>query len=360
VYAGYRKVSAKGLRWLIPAVHNDAARAWAERFWAGDEEYQDDTKWYDSVLQGERQRVAGGATVTEEVVRAAAGELPEAEELAPPVPVAVEPTADSVLEDDLSLSGEYVVEGLEGVPVLTVLAKRCVQGHLVSAEPIELEPSGTRIHFRYDPAHEFFASDPDGPLEALLMDLGHQFLLRSGIPQPRLPLARIVALLRLAYFPDTCKDPETLARRATELLGDLRAHLALALGKVAPIPGDFLSESEMTQLRERVLREEGAGEDRVAALISYGEFIKYVDHSAAIKAVRRWPELVLDGEFLSVSYSGAHEGARSEAADRVVACLNEIAWLSGQLAGMGTRSDQWKRLFDHAAASLRLLLAWRT
>ena len=54
LFAGYRKANPPGTKHLVPGNpsspndgDNSTAKRWAQHFWSGDEEYQDDQKWYD-------------------------------------------------------------------------------------------------------------------------------------------------------------------------------------------------------------------------------------------------------------------------------------------------------------------------
>ena len=377
LFAGYRYGYA-GLDHLVIGDtkgqgKNDATiLEWVQRFHDGEPEYQDDTKWYELVLLVEQAK-RGGSSGS----RGAAGKLPgvtstkesdpemgadDAEESAEsnengtgdPAPVQAD-----IFETDIELSGTYELMSLPASPSTTVNAKRAMGG--LNGRPILFDTlSSGAVEFQYDRDHPFFEESLETPLDCLISDLAHRFLLLSGQTQKEWPLATIEREIRKAYFPATLTSVTIVAEQARAVLDALREFLDENLHQAAPIPAKLVDEHTLGLIRKGVLETALGGEQDVQAAISDGAFIRYVGTDFLVSTPQHWPDLILDGHFVAVPYEDVSASHQADSIAMVCDALRDAGWIGSESGGGAFSKDQsWRLRFARALSSIRLLENWR-
>lgn len=369
LFAGYRTGNVAGLKRLVPGTAtasggiNEEPKRWADLFWRGESEYQTDEKWYEAVCFAEefKKKQASKGKVEE-----VAGEPPFATEEEEPQagPAVVEgPVAEVVtgprLEDDLALSSTYEIREMNGSPTLKVKACYLVEGQLENDQPVRMLMRGNEAEFEYDPAHEYFEASLDTPAECLIREIAYQLLLRSHENQNSWPITRVEQELRRRYFTETLLDLDALARQATAFLDSLRDFLQDRMPSLAPVDPSMLTDRDRDDIRLKLLVEGQASEERVSEIISTGQFPRYLGLDFFVRAVSTWPDLVLDGQFLSVAYTTVAEGMKQAALEQVLGPIRDVAWLCEQATMPGFNQQQWRQQLARAAAGLHLLDLWR-
>ena len=367
--AGFRRGQPAGTRWLVPGDatgkgFNVPAQQWAAMFWAGDPEYQTDEKWYEAVLTAEKGRTANrGADVPPEVsgpdLIGLPGESPDVSE----DPTDVTPSAETVQPEDFvideDLSFDASLPDLPGAPVLHVTTQRLLRGTLDSSLHVEVAPVGNNIEILYDANHAFFTETLAAPVDCILEEVAYQLLRRSTTSQRDWPISRIAYELRKRYFVSSLASVEDIRREATALLDELIQHYVEALSALSPLPLDELSEKDTQELAQSIARRERAGMERVTEVISAGTYPAYMGHRWTVNLLERRPELALDGQFFSVSYSDVDPALREDLVQQVIVPIKDLVWVvqEGQLTNSDT---EWRSLLARAYASIRLLSIWRS
>jgi len=372
LFAGYRTGNIAGLRNLVPGDAtgrgmNEEPKRWADRFWLGDPEYQTDEKWYEAACLAEEARKK---PASKEAVEKAAGDVPfeekgeEAEAETERAPVSDETGAAATtgprLERDAALSGTYEIREMDGSPTMKVTTVRAEGGALPNEQPVLFTVRGNEAEFRYLLTHAYFEQSLEGPTDSLVKELAYQLLLRSHENQASWPITRVEQELRSRYFQETQSDVTALARQAAAFFDGLRDFLQERLPTLAPFELSALTERELEDLRARLLAEGDASEQRVQAIVSSGDFVKYAGLEFLVRALRVWPEQILDGEFLSVAYSTVAPDFREAALEHVAGPVRDAFWLCEQATMPGLNQQQWKEQLARAAGGLRMLELWRT
>ncbi len=366
LFTGYRTGRTPGLQYLVPGDlntgkgMNEEPRRWAERFWAGDPEYQSDEKWYAAVLAIEEAK-RKPSTQSSEEVKEAAGEAPfdtTGEEPEEPEQATVE-TQEPEYEDDSSLSGTYELGDINGCPTLTIRAKRLISGQLPDNQAIHFTISGNVGNFEYNPTHGYFESSLDNPINCLVRELSFQLLERSQESQASWPITRIEVELKKRYFSDTLLDVDSSALQASAFLEEFRDFLITTLPKVSPISDNLFNENDRDNIRTKLLVEGQASETRVNEIITTGQFPRYLNLDFLARAITLWPEIILDDNFFSVAYSTVNETIRPNALEQVVGSIRDVIWLCEQASIPGMNRQQWREQLARAIASLHLLQLWR-
>ena len=362
LFAGYRAGRPAGLQYLVPGDQNgkginEPCKDWADLFWEGDPEYQTDDIWYNAVKEAEAARRKPAKVVDEDEPSPVGGEKPAVE----PDEEPQEPEAKtSVFVDDPSLSNTYELREMTGSPSMKVNARRLTAGALSNGHAVRFTVSGNAATYEYNPEHDFFAMSLDTPLNCLIHELSYQLLSRSQENQDAWPVTRVETELRNQYFPNASTDFDGMAAEATALLEELRAAMIENLASLAPIDPDSVDDRIRDEIRHQLVKTGQAGEQIIDEVVRRGQFPAFVRMDTLPNLVSTWPEAVLDGRFLSVSYSTVATSARPDALAQVIGPLRDVAWLRSQASVSALNKDQWREQLIRASSSLHLLQLWRS
>jgi hypothetical protein len=370
LFAGYRKGVA-GLKDLVPADANGAGlnsgpvRDYVDKFYAGETDYQEDTKWYELVLQAERIKRGDSAGAEE-----AAGELPIDDdpiaewdtEVAPSGPF--NDQADTVRDSpqlpttelDLDLSNTYELGFLPGSPAIVVSAHKHKDSGPNSAFAIQLE--GFKVRYDYYPKAAFFEESLLTPVDCLLIDLAQHFLTLSSSTPREHPVSLIAYELRRKYFPQTLTNVSSASDAGEAVLLELRSHYDENLATEAPIDPSTLDPRLVNQVRVRAFQSDSANEEQVEKAIRDGQFARYVDTEFLIDLVSEWPMVALDGKYFSLPYDTIAAELREDALSTLIQALRDVHWLSEEATGAVSKDSNWRLRLARALASLRLIQSW--
>ena len=368
LHSAYRRGSPCGLNTLVPgneagAGINTEPQRWATRFWEGEQEYQSDKIWYDAVLVGEEGRTKSKGKKP--------GKDLEGENLFPDSDENDQEQKDSrsgekkdlvpnlVHEPDSYLSFQADLPEMNGSPRMNVSTERLIRGSLRQGLHLELAPVGNNLTVIYDPRHEIFTQTLAQPLDCILEELGYQFLQRSGQTQREWPISRVVNELRKRHFASSIDSIEEVRKESIGLLDDLIEHCVEKLADLAPLPDNELDDRERALVVESVVRRDRAGRERAVEVMREGLYPRYIGPPVLPRLIERRPELVLDGEFFTVSYIDVPEELRVQVTERVTTPIRDLLWVAttGESDGDGV---EWRSHLARSAASLRLLSAWRS
>ena len=381
LFAGYRKGIA-GLKDLVPADANGSGlntglvRDYVDKFYAGEKDYQDDSKWYELVLQAERVK-RGDSTGADQ----AAGELPlddepttpttpvdggSARQGQPPI-VGEEATPDGgpatpakptvpTLDLDFELSKTYELNWLPGSPAIAVTAYRHTGAPPAVAFAIQLE--GFRVRYDYYPKAAFFEESLQTPVDFLIVDLAQHFLTLSSSTPRETPVSLIAHEIRKKYFAQTLTNVSSAADTAEAILNELRAHYDENLGTQAPIDPKALDPKLVGQVRVRAYQSEAANEEQVEKAIRDGQFARHVDSGFLIDLVQKWPMVGTDGKYFSLPYGTIAPELRESALSTLIQALRDLRWLSEEASGSVSKDLNWRLRYARALASLRLTQSW--
>lgn len=353
LFKGYRR-NAPGSRYLIPGdgsrpLH-DESRAWAQKFWSGDPDYQTDEKWFEQVLihdervEATKQTQAqGGAApdADEAAVLRALGVAPTGTTIAPapspatptvtPKPTDAAETVQERLERYVTssrpvteLTRDFGLPDLGNIRVET----RALTGPVLDANgertPVWLAQGagGTATAF-VDAAHEAFARLGLEHADMLVVEVAAMLKVKADSNQSH---AQIAARLRAASLPDLAVDGTVIRAQALELVSEIRQLMASVVDGDPGRALSLLDPDEQTQV-ENALIADGA-DALTARLGGSGRFVLYVPPLFLVKLLENWPEGFMDGRVFAGAYSTlASKSSRRLSLARVAGYLNDVATL---------------------------------
>lgn len=364
IYAGYRTGYA-GLGALVPGdengngINSGIVREYVTRFYAGEEAFQSDEKWYELVLQAERAK-HGGTSADQE----AGGEPPinvdgtPGESQTPsPDTLPIPPTTIEI-EIDNNLTRIYDLYFRQTQISINAKARK-IKGSTLT-QPYQVRVAGVNFEFDYNPEDKIFEESLDLPLDFFLIDLSHHFLTISGQTPTDYPVSILQRMLREKYFPQTISKVENLTDDANSLLTALRNHLDEYLPSLAPIDIGLIPTQEIKKIEMRAYQAHLVDHDSVLEIIGKGRFIKYIDNDFLIDLVELFPDIVMDGKFFTNPYEAINIDLKSNAVKMILDGLMDVHWMSDEGRNTISKDMAWRLRYSRAIASLQLLRSWRS
>ncbi len=373
LFSAYRKSTA-GLAALVPGtregrgLNTGLVKEFTDKFYEGDPEYQDDSKWYELVQQAERAKRGGGSGSS-----ALGGDFPigssgkgEREnssvdpETGKDKDALEEVSAKSVWQGklDQSLSGNYELSELSGDITIKVSAFR--HSSDIDDQPFRIVPNGYKFSFDYNSDSPYFEESTATPLDYLLVDLAHHFLTLSSESPRKIPVSRISRMLREKYFSTETGNVQDAAVAASNILSELKRHYDEVLPEIAPIDLGTISSHEMQNIRRSAFNSASLSPSQAENLVRKGEFASHVSDEYLPELVGIWPELVLDGSFFARPYARLAEDQQRDSVSQVVEGLKDVSWLTEGGATALNKGLDWRLRFARALASVKLLESWKT
>lgn len=319
---------------LLVVPDNDAAIAMAQKFYAGEPEYQSDQKWWDLVVEADKALLVDGGA---EHPKAAdplpgfAGEETHTSEKSPIPPgqpvVSTPPRAPL-----LALSREYR-DDLTGhrwdIRAFAVAESDSALPDTRTPWSLRANASGL-FEFYVNVRHDAFDSATLTPLDALLAELAWGVMdFHRG--QERVRFADVLAGLREKYGGSLRLDAVELSASAGLALGGI----AKAVSKSIPREESATLFEEMNPTEQESVLQRMAARVAAANAIVEGRFLEYATHGSLWRFFDRHPELFFDGKLWDVPYSGLDYGnarATEEARSRLVryysGLLGDAVWLA--------------------------------
>lgn len=347
---------------LLVVPDNDMAEEMAERFYAGEPEYQTDSKWWTLIEEADRRQLtsnpapaAGGGGGLDNF--GAGGQDGASAETAGAAATAVQAPVRIPIA---SLSRQYKDDLTDQRWEVSAFQSDKSDPHLVDRKrPWRLiyNPNGSHQFF-VDTRHAVFQSATMTPLDALLAELSWAAMdFQRGNPSDA-EFSTVLAGLREKYAGATKLDTATLSAEAAEMLSTI----ARSVGRnITPKNGRKLfaelSEDEQEFVRQRMVVR---GVQKPQKVIDAGEFLDYAQRKTLIRFVERHPELFFDGKFWDAGYEALDFGkvtATKEARAQVLkyyrSLLADADWLADQAPG--DLADASRTRLLRAALSLELL-----
>lgn len=372
LFAGYRKGTA-GLKDLVPGtsdgrgLNSGSVQEFVERFHSGETAYQDDSKWYELVLQAEKAKKGGSSKGADDASgdfpiddeTEEAGEAGDDEGTTVPkdgVPIEEE-SQEKPAQKDLRLSGPYELDTLPGRPTISVEAYE--HDRDVFGRPYAVRPEAYSLRFDYNGHSPFFEESLEKPVDCLLMDLAHHFLAVSQQSPREYPVSTIERQLREKYFPELSSSVAETEANASALIEGLKRHYAASLPEVAPVDITAIPPSQIAHIQRAAQQAESASKSDVEEKIRSGAFVQYTTNRFVMDLIKGWPQLVTNGLFFVTPLEDGEDASTSVAVSELIETLADILWLKEDGVSAINKDLSWRLRYARSVASLRLLENWQ-
>lgn len=349
LFTGFRRRDP-GLNYLIPgdgnAALHDKAREWAERFRAGDPEYQSDEIWYQAAYQHDHPVGPEPSPYDAEILPGIEIDSLFGSEAAGPEPVPgvsstfsdLDPAPSRVEETLLERLARYREHG-------TLVVDLCGDYTLRELGSVDLEAWAVRGQRLLDDDREVpvFAKMLRAPKVEIYIDTEHPLFREHGSDMRDLAMVELAEHMRvradrtdipLSEIVGKLKDgsssprltPAAMADEAEHLLEQVRSAMASIVAEDAATHWEQLAEDERLAAQRRFALE--AASTSWDEAIAKGDFIRYVPASAVIRVLQGTPEAFMDGRVFARPYRSLPDAsARELALDRLISPLSDLALL---------------------------------
>ena len=333
LFSAFRKTNPPGKTTLVPGKpedprtgDNSTARRWAfDYFWGeGDENYQNDSKWWALVESAEDVRRG-----TARPIRPREEEEKDDDEDDPFDPFGGNEEEKEGNEDEylgehiIGLSQSYEIRpaNLSAIEVNVYKDNRRKTVRELSNEPPILSEyqSSNNVRMKYHHSHPAISNYSEDIVDYILLELASQFSIRAG-QGSEWSVPKCYAYLKEKYREDSKLDIQTLAPKAQTVLVELREHLSNCGISTSR---EKISQSQLEILEHATLRQLTGGREVVDSLLESGEFIRYLPNQYLVEYFQVKPESVLDQNFFKVPYSDLSDGLKQESMRMVVSSLND-------------------------------------
>ncbi|MGW1130880.1 ATP-binding protein [Streptomyces griseoluteus] len=358
LYKAYRR-NAAGARCLIPGdgkgpIHEETRR-WAQRFHAGDQDYQSDQHWWDAVIEHEEQNKrskletaqqgtptlpnedalleALGSGGSKDSATAGASETPssaapasEERENEKASKETYQERVDRYRLDSATVPNLSRDFGLPKLGFLAVETRRMAATRLQDADdqptPVLLvQEQGGKATAFIDPSHEVFTKLAAEESDLLLLEIAASLKVKAA---SGLSHSELVAELRAECLPDTALDPDRVAAEARELLVVVRERMAACVDEDPERAFQFLTPDELTATENEMIAQGLV--THTEKLGSTSEFIHHAPSLFLVKLLEGWPEAFMDGKVLNGAYATVSSpSARRISLATAVGYLNDVA-----------------------------------
>lgn len=329
LFSGFRKVSPPGSKTLIFGKSDGSAdyqtpRNWAQRFYAGEEEYESDEKWWEEVKKADLKENEKGFNPLKP--NATSVTLPTDKNLQVPLPEKY--PGRKTLKDNLNFNLEKL---LDEKPIDIILFDYYPETDIDI--PLIFIPKGQAFfHVLLNKHHSLFRDFADGSEDLIYMEVANKF---SNLKNNELwPTSRIYYELKLKYASETMLNVPILVNKATHLMKDIQNYFIKEDGfELNPPP--TLEESDLFKLKKEYLSLERKNLYNIEKFTSNSKFVKYLDLKYLFNFIKLYPNLLFDGKLFELPYEELDPQIKEEQLEKYIGYFNDVKWFMLELSGKG-------------------------
>ncbi len=400
LFKGYRTGNEAGKKRLVPGevlddgsvnAINAEPKRWGEKFWDGDQEYKNDSKWWVAVERAEIAKRSSGNPFAD-------GDENEDEDsgtstgnngldgfVINPDPDTDTNTGDKndsgeenptssededsdnngndsggtepdvsefKTEVDSEISGQYGLNELDE-PDIEVMAYKVTEGDL-NGEPVRTEALNmTSRKVTYDQEHDLYRAFGHTPINSVLMEVASTLLNRLDNPEGWTQ-SRIYAALISKYCQEENQSPGDFAKRAIEVLQRIKH----AIGSLQFELDSYVVPDEAKDETTRRYLADDSASGELEDLFDTTIYLQYAPHRELVRYFRSNPEQFFDGQVWDREYESlpSHD-LKQEAVDEYIGYLRDAQLLADEgldIEVEGLDADRQTKV-ERAAASISLL-----
>jgi hypothetical protein len=341
------------------AVDRTKAKQYTEAFRRGDPNFQNDDKWWELVLEADKEAAnknAGAASDVDSGVEPS----DDLDSYGPPTTPSPAPKPKESTKVDVSTSVDELkqqsalislLSGPYGYGVGTAIKVRCfemVTGthilHKGEKVPSVMFFDGVDGEYFYNPRHAVFTQYPITPKEMLSVHLAERFNGRDAQKNVGMVFAKLIQ----SNMKEARIDKAGLQEKASAVFDAIRERISNLLAHRAKDVLECVHESS------------GDAEETVSAMLDNVELLhgfqqmdpvaidalRYVPNKALLRLIDRFAEDLFDSKLfraplqsIRLGDNKATERARTESKERIQAFLKDAAWISNGSASSRSKEE---------------------
>jgi len=311
-------------------IGQEIAQEYYDKFLRGDSEYQSDKKWYEWMLDADKEIAR---QKSKESQTGDGEELPPV--ISPPTtPEAIPKTERDRLREeaelDEKLSSTYGFEPHHTLDVSVYKIRRNLmrqQGMTSHAVPMIIFAAlHGSVDCFYDETHPRVEHEETDIQDLIIAEIA--ILLRDRY-YDHLPVSFVLDHLRKTKLPELTRD--NLVRTASHLFDEIWTPFVHAFQTFSDSDTrrlrDLLGKEDMRQL-SRMVAEHGRGQVMLEEILNTGEFLKWMPHLIS-RILRQMPERFLDDRLFAISYINLPDGLSED--ERTILGLENVSRIANLL-----------------------------
>ncbi len=329
LFSAYRKPSPPGSKTLIFGKSDGSAdyitpKNWAQKFYDGDIEYQDDTKWWQAVCDAELRGTSTGFNPLDPLSvnkqpKGHSGHIPESQKEPEKFP-------GKKLQ---KFTRRFDLEKLINEKPIDITAIDYFPD-IEIPKPIIFDPQGPNRFFVYlNNNHPLFRDFADGYEDLIYMEVAAKFsALKSSDDWP---ISRLYYELKSRYAAETMLSVPNLVNRANELMRKIQNYLVYGDG-VLLNKKPSLTDSDIKALEKKYLDIENAAIQHKNLLLMNSKYLRYLDLNYVFKFIQDFPELIFDGKVFNLPYAELDDENKTSQLKKYLSYFEDVRWFMNELS----------------------------
>ena len=367
LFSAFRGMKAGKIN-LVPArpgtnsalIRESIITDYRNKFFEHEHEHQDDEKWWELILRGEKQ-----AEVTESEDDQSGGNPFDDDDDDEPIDDTTQSdddeageieTIDAGLENDPALSGKYTIDLFPDTAVRVEAARANSGTH---NNGFEVNIRGSLMTFNYWPDSKIFEETFLRPEDLLVNELAYFFFLTAEQRLEDTPLSLVERNIKKKFFPYLQPEFDQINDEISELTRELKRHLKKTVKLLNDFDANSLDSISISQIKKRMSHGELVSSEKMEEAINKGEFIGFADLSTLIQIFEKHPQTLFDGEFFArkISHATSLDEHEKELVRDALTIFSDVVWWLQN--GTPDSSDVWKGRSRRVVGSLEVIRGWR-
>lgn len=337
-FNAYRKINVPGSKTLVFARENGSVdhttpKNWAQKFYAGEQGYLDDTKWWEAVTRADLKEVPstfnplnpfGTPQAAAGTVSSVAGGVTK-----------VSPTPEKYPgKKHLKRPMHFDIEKIIGEkPIDLTLIDYYPENDL--AVPIIFESKGSigKFDVYLNNNHPMFRDFADGYEDLIYMEVASIYY---GLitQKSEWTLTRIYYELKSRYAQETMLSVPNLVNKANTLIRDIQNKLIQGEG-IQLTRKPSLDETTIKAIQKKYLDLEQKIIPSITGFLLNTQFLKYLDLNYVFRFVEEFPEVIYDGKIFNLPYAELDEDNKQHQLKKYSGYFHDVRWFMNELSKEG-------------------------
>lgn len=330
LYSAFRYNSPVGKKTLLCGFSdkvnaNVKAKNIATYYYEGKEEYQNDEKWYEMVINAEissdeeEEDVITDTIVDEEDVTSDGNDIIE---------------DDNPFKDARFLTSEtYDIQNFIDEKPITVKIYQYKPDSDEETKPIVFVPDGlTKRDIYINRNHDLFQDFADDWKDLVLLEIASIFQKLKTHNNADWHLSEIYYELKKKYDSDSMLNVKLLCEQASSLVDRIQEELVKNKESLNEPIEDLLSDDEIKKLKTNYIRRKRRAIKDVNELVKDTSFLDFMDISYIKKYIRLHPEHIFDNKVFDLPYNELDDDTKREFLSEYMDNIKDVFWFINTLS----------------------------
>ncbi|WP_276481035.1 ATP-binding protein [Paraflavitalea pollutisoli] len=331
LFNAYRKMNVAGSKTLVFSKEDGSCdhvtpRNWANKFYEGDVDYQDDTKWWEAVTKADLKDTQSTFNPLNPTGKATSTKSGTSR----PAPAPEKYQGKKLFKKAL----RYDIEKLIGEkPIDLTLIDYYPENDL--SIPIIFESQGAMWKFNVylNNSHPMFRDFADGYEDLIFMEVASKYA-QAKNNFDEWTVTRIYYELKSRYALETMLNVPNLVAKASKLLRDIQNKLVSGEGILLPRKPNLHSADEAA-IKKKYLDLERKSISDFNAFVMNTKYMKYLDLNYIFRFVEEFPDVIYDGKIFNLPYVELDDESKQHQSKKYTGYFSDVRWFMNDLSKEG-------------------------